>query len=464
MKHTQLLTKILEKAEAVKDAFHCDSLWPSHVAVAFTEFCNTEYIGFSVSDNYVYPNWYEEERLRLLYHKTVKTLSYFRLRLGKIVREGTSEEPFDFALCEKIAALRNNDVLSADLVFLCVLKELMQSCSPVFRVAVTEEAIIPLLEYADGNIYDYTAKSVEAVCAKLMEKANRAAAKRDWKPAAKFTEPENLNSLVCNNITLVQTGNIATITFPKFFGNTGLRLSVHRVDGTYFVHDNKCALKYLAKQLNDPPKYARAVKKTCHNSRIDNGRITGSFTNVTGFLFYLKDLIFVAQAKLYYPRAKKQLCVPDKGYVYLPADLAEPFARKDLADLLKQSLSAYYDQDEGLCCIVAASNSPFQTRYAFLVETLDDGRIRFSDKRKGKYEGELLEPCFWYHESQDISVFERFLSKLAEHFGGEFDGENIYLTGKIKDFDNALCRFFQLAVLVSRLGHDIALPKVKPRG
>ena len=458
MTHTALLKVILEKAEAVQNEFHCDCLWPSHIAVAFADFCATEYTGFSVSDTYIHPNWYEEERLRLLYDKVVKYRSFFRLLLSKKIRGGYTEEPFQFALCEQTAALRNHNVLSADLVFLCVSKELTQEYGPVYRTAVSEETIIPLLEYADDNIYDYTVKSVEAICRKLMEKANTAAAKRDWKPAAKFAEPEMLVELALAGIETTHAANITTVKIPKFFANTCLTLSIHRANGIYYVHDNRFALRYLSRTLRDAIKFDRAVKKVCHRHRMDNGRITGSFSNVTGFMDYLKDLIFVAHADLYYPKAKNQLCFKDKGYVYLSADQAEPFDEAELITMLKESMGAYYDEDIGLCCWLNASNFPFPTRYAFLVETLDDGCIRFSDKLKGKYEGELLESCYWYHESTDISVYHKFFSKLAGRFGGEFDGQNIYLTAKPKDFRHGLFQFFQIAVLVSRLGHDIALP------
>lgn len=464
MRHTELLTAILEKGEAVREEFHCDGLWPSHIAAAFAAFCATEYTGFCPSDRWIYPNWYEEERLRLLYKTVLRNSSYFRLRLSKKVRDGESEAPFDFSLCEKVAALRNNDVLSADLVFLCVLKELAEECRAVYRVPVTEDAIIPLLRYADANIYDYTAKRVEAVCKKLMEKANTAAAKRDWKPAAKFAEPEELIQLALEGIEIRHTGTVTTVKIPGFFGNSGLTLSIHSADGIYYVHDNRCALRYLARTLGNGETYQRAVKKVCHSRRMDKGRITGSFCNVTGFLYYIKDLVFVAQAGLYYPRAKHQLCFRDKGYVYVPEDKAEPFAEADLLHILKESIRAYYDENEGLCCRVQASNSPFSTRYSFLVETLDDGRIRFSDRLKGKYEGELLEACYWYHDSTDITVYRRLFSKLADRFGGEFDGKDIFLTAKQKDFQSALFRFFQLSVIVSRLGHSIALPKLKRKG
>lgn len=461
MKYTDLLQEILEKANAVKDEFKGAQLCASHIAVAVADFCSTKYTGFSISDMTFHPNRFEEERLRYLFAKESKLASYFRLRLRHNTKDGVQEEAFDLSCCDSIAALRGAEVLSSDVVFLCALTKLHNAYKPAVRSAVSDEAVMALLQDTDANIYDYVIEKLEGICSEHKKKIDEAAAIRDWKPAAKFAEPETLIQLAFDKIKIHSARNITTIKIPKFFGNASLTLSIHYVDGIYYIHDHGSALRHLARQLQDPTKYERALRKVCHSHRIDHGRITGSFVNVHGFMYYLKDLIFVAQAALYYPRAMRQLCFKDKGYVYIPDDQAEPFDEEGLIDMLKTSVDAYYDEDKGLCVWLKAGNSPFQTRYSFLVETLADGQIRFSDRLKGNYEGELLEPCYWYHEDDDISVYGRFLSKLASGVGGEFDGKNIYLTAKSKDFQNALFRFFQLAVLVSRFGHDIALKKGK---
>lgn len=461
MRHTELLNVILEKADNIKAEFKAEHLCASHIVAAVAGFCRTKYTGLSISDMTYWPNRFEEERLRYLFGKEIKLANYFRLRLSHNVKNGVQEEAFDVTDCERIAALRNDEVLSSDAVFLCALTKLHDSYRQAVRSAQSEESVMALLQDTDLNIYTYVIENIESVRAELKKKADEAAAIRDWKPAAKFVEPEALTQLALDGIETKQTGNTITVKIPKFFGNTGLTLSIHNVAGIYYVHDNRCALRHLARTIRDAKKYDRAVRKVCHNARIDKGRITGSFSNVTGFMYYLKDLVFVAQADLYYPRAKSQLCFKDKGYVYIPEDDADPLDQTELINMLKECVNAYYDENEGLCCWLKAGNSPFQTRYSFLVETLDGGRIRLSDRLKGKYEGELLEPCYWYHDSTDIFVYNRFFTKLAARFGAEFDGKNIYLTAKSKDFRHALFQFFQLAVLVSRLGHSIQLPKIK---
>lgn len=461
MKHTILLEEILERANGVKAEFGSEYLCASHIAVAVTDFCRTKYTGFSVSDMTYWPNRFEEERLRYLFSKETRVADYFRMRLSHNAKNGVQEKAFDLNGCERIAALRKAEVLSSDVVFLYALASIHESYRRVVQTVNSEESVIARLQDVDLNVYNYVIEHIEGLCAELKKKSYEAIAIRDWKPAAKFVEPEELPQLAFDGIETKYTGNIITVRIPKFFGNTGLTLSIHRVDGIYYIHDNRCALRYLDRRLQNAEQYERAVRKVCHNHRIDKGRITGSFTNVTGFMYYIKDLVFVAQADLYYPRAKHQLCFKDKGYVYMPEDKAEPFEEAELINMLKESVNAYYDENVGLCCWLNADNFPFETRYSFLVETFDDGHIRFSDKLKGKYEGELLEPYYWYYDSTDISAYSRLFNKFAERFGGEFDGKNIYLTAKAKDFRHALFQFFQFATLVSSLGHSIALPKLK---
>lgn len=460
MEHTVLLKEILEKSNQIKEKFGCEQLCASHIVVAVVDFCQGKYTGFSISDMTFWPKPFEEERLRYLCGKETRVAAYFKLTLSRNAKNGVHEEAFNVTDCERIAALRGADVLSSDVVFLCALASVHEAYKRAVRTAHSEESILALLQDADANVYTYVIENIEGVCAALRKKADQAAAIRDWKPAAKFTEPEELIKMALDGIETKKNGNIATVRFPKFFGSTNLTLSIHQVDGIYYIHDNRCALRYLARRLRDPDQHQRAVRRVCHKHRIDNGRITGSFTNVTGFMYYIKDLVFVAQADLYYSRAKHQLCFKDKGYVYMPEEKAEPFDVADLMNMLKEGVHTYYDENAGLCCWLKADNFPFQTRYSFLVETLDDGRIRFSDKLKGKYEGELLESCYWYHNSTDIAVYRGLISKLAGRFGGEFDGQDVYLVSKTKDFQHGLFQFFQLAVLISRLGHSIALPKI----
>ena len=103
----------------------------------------------------------------------------------------------------------------------------------------------------------------------------------------------------------------------------------------------------------------------------------------------------------------------------------------------------------------------FSGRAAFLIETLDEKHIRISDRKKNKIEGEIFEAFYWSND--DISPYTPFVSKVAERFGAEFDGRNLYLTEKSTAFFGAVLRFFNLAVVLSEFGHNITLPGKRGR-
>ena len=461
MKQTELLELILAKARSVQEEFGSAGLYASHIAAAVTDLCRTKYTGISLSDRTFHPVRFEEERLRYVFEKETRVASYYRLRLSIHTKAGILEEPFDWGFCERIAEARGAEILSADVVFLCALATLHIAYSRTVKTVNSAQAILARLQDTDVNIYDYVVENIEALCRELQKKAAEAAAIRDWKPAAKFAEPEEVLSLAFHGIEIAHDGFIATIRIPKFFDDTDLTLAIHQVDGIYYIRDNRCALGYLAETLREEEgMYEQAVKKVCHKHRMDDGSITGCFTTVEGFLQYLKELTYVARAAIYFRRLKKQLCVSQGADGYLPLDRAQPFDAGELVDMLRTALRADYTQEEGLFCGVAMGNGFSGLRYVFQVESLEDGRIRFRDIRKGQYEGEILESVYWHHGGEEISCFRQPFAQLAGFFGGDFDGREFSLTVRTGDFQRGLFRFFQLAVVAGVLGEAIALPRI----
>jgi len=460
MLQTVLVKTILENAEDIKKEFGCEFLCASHVAVAVADFCSNKYIGFSVSD-FNLPR-FEEERLRYIFSKEVKLTSYFRIRLKNNVKSGVPEDRFDIAHCECIAESRGAGVLSADIVFLCALQELHPSYKPVLKSISTDESVIALLQDVDKNIYDYVVNSIDKICSELKKKSCEAAAIRDWKPAEKFAEPRELSEMFFEKIGKTRKNNVLTLNFPKFFGDTDLKVSIHKADGIYYVNDNGRAIKHLAKRLDDGKKLERAIPKVCAPCWIYKGRITGCFSNAYQFIYYLKMLVFVAHGDLYYTKADQPLYYKEKSYVYVDTDRAEAFDEAELLNELKSGINFCYDENSGLYCWLEAKYSLFSGRAAFLMETLEKGNIRISDKKKGRIEGEIFEAFYW--DNDDIATYHKFITKITERFGAEFDGRNVYLTDKAKDFHKSIFKFFNLAVLLSEFGHDIALPKIRKKG
>ncbi len=462
MQETALLKAIIEKANNVKNEFNCEHLWASHIAVAVADFCRTKYTGLALVDDTYFPCRFEEERLRYIFSKEVRLASFFRTVLSRNIRNGIAEKAFTLATCENIANMRGYEMLSADIVFLCALKELGEQYKKAVSTATTDNAIIGILQDADRNIYDYVIEKIEAVKVVLNEKTREAASMRDWKPAAKFSEPNELNDMFFGKIEKKAAENVVTLKFPKFFGTTDLKVSIHNVGDLYYIHDNGCAIKHLSKQIKDTEKCARALKKVCDSCWISKGRITGSFVSVSSFLYYLQRLIFIANADLFYTKAEKPLYYKEKNYLYLDAEKAEPINEAELFETLKSGIGFDYDENAGLYYWLDTRYSLFSGRVSYLIETLENGIIRISDRKKGKTEGEIFEAFYWNND--DISLYTKFISKIADRFGGDFDGKNIYLTDKNENFCKAMFRFFNMAVLLSEFGHDIELPKIRHKG
>ncbi len=461
MLQTALLQSLLQKAEDIKKEFDGERLGATHLLVAMVDLCRTEYSGFSVSDTTRSPAPFEEERLRYLFEKEVRLAAFFRQTLSKNRRNGVTEPAFDLACCERVAAARGAESLPCDVVFLCALQAFQQEVRPLTRTPLTDESVLRLLEDVDRNIFDYVIDKVEALREKLQAKATEAAALRDWKPAAKFAEPDELLARLFAMIKTDVVGNVVTLKLPRFFGTTDLKLSFHTADGVYYVSDNGCAVRHLAKRVLDKEKQRRVLDKVCHPCWLYHGAVTGCFSSTFSFFEYLKRLTFVAYADLYYTKAQKRLCGKEPRYLYLPADKGEPMEAENLLSLLKSGVGCYYDENDGLCVWADAKTSLSSARSAVLIETLANGVLRLSDRRKGRREGEILEAFYW--DRDDIAPYGVFISRLIAPFGATFDGKDITLTEKAARFDKALFRFFHTAVLMSELGHDITLPKMREK-
>ena len=455
MVQSLLVKQILNNAEAIKNEFNSDALYASHIAVAFEDFCATQYTGFSFRDNEAIIARFEEERVRYLFSETLRLHSFFRKALGMQSRHSVSEEEFDINSCIPFMELRDTVFLTADILLLCTLKSLKSPYSKILKAEINDEAVSDLFKIADESIFDYVIEKIDNISNSLKEKAQRARDIRDWKPAPKFTEPEELSEIFFEKIKKKKTGNITTLTFPGFFGTSDLKISIHKVGEIYYAHDNGCAIKNLSKRLTDKEKRERALNKICNSCWLDKSRVTGSFASPGYFLSYLQKLVLVAHADLYYTRATRQLYQKEKGYTYMNERLAEAFDEQELLNALKKNIGFGYDINEGLYFWLDASYAFSSTKPAFLIECPDSRKIRISDKRKGKFEGEILEAFYW--ENNNISLHSRFVSKIAARFDADFDGENFYLTDKKEQPVRAMFKFFNLSILLSHFGHDISV-------
>jgi hypothetical protein len=318
------------------------------------------------------------------------------------------------------------------------------------------------LRELDGCIDDYVLECVENVRAALRKKAEEAAAIRDWKPAAKFMEAEQLEKIFFGGIGKDLGGDVLTLEFPGFFGASDLMLSFHRAEGVWYVHDNGCALRHLAQQLKDDARFHQVTKMLCHESRIHNGAITGSFCQVSTFLRFLQSLVFVAHGDLFDTLVDGSLDSQEQGGCFPDPAQGECLQSEALLRELKSGIGFDYDRNLGLYFWLDTRYVDCSARAAFRVETLDDGQIRIRDKRKADADGAIFAHFYW--DNEDLSPYSKFICNVAGRFGAEFDGQELYLTDNRGNFVSAAFRFFNLAMILSEFGNRICLPKSGQKG
>lgn len=467
MKNSELLNNILIRAEQIHTEQNTNFVSAPCVIIAVSELCNKTYAGLTRYDKCPYPEQYEEERLRYAYKKVFRAGgqlvgNYFR----KLLKTDFSQYDTDFLndcaqFFEKEAALREKDVLSADIVFLfavgCLKPEHRVAAFPEYK---TEFSVTSALLDIDKNIYDFVINEIEKITQKLQLKADEAKSQRDWRPASKVFEPESLPSRLFSSVKTEYKDNCLEIVLPYFFAESGgLRLSICRSAGAYFVHDNGCALKVLRHRTETDAEFKRVFDRIRKNLSLDGDKTVGCFCQTSALLHYLQVLIFVAHADLYYENLHEEGLYSDSDNIFPEKTKREPFDAQKLIKALTESVVGRYDKNIGLYLAVLTIYSLNSATVSFLIDETADGRIEISDCRKGLIEGEIFESLYW--DNDDITPYSSYISRFCERFGAELRQSNVYLTAENKnseDFAKAMFKFFNLAVLLSELGRMIEPP------
>ncbi len=204
----------------------------------------------------VIPNFFEPERLHYLHAKLIKGRASliirraFRNLKGKgldLDTEFLSTYETEF---EALAKSRNKAFVSADIVYVYAIK----AFEPIHHLLLQPEyinsfSVEEIVSDIDKNIYDYVIFCIEKITERLQGKADEAKRIRDWRPAEKFMEPEQLIDKFFDSFAVTENGKSVDLTIPGFFGedNIDLKLTVFHKKGVYYVHDNGCALAVLKK-------------------------------------------------------------------------------------------------------------------------------------------------------------------------------------------------------------------------
>ena len=482
MTHTILLEEILERANRVKEEFGNDYLCASHIAVAVTDFCRTKYTGFSVSDMTYRPHRFEEERLRYLFSKETRVANYFRMRLSHNAKNGIQEEAFDLNGCERIAALRKAEVLSSDVVFLYALASIHESYKRVVQTVNSEESVMARLQDVDLNVYNYVIEHIEGVCAELKKKSDEAIAIRDWKPAKKFAEPEDLLKQFFDNICATCENKVLHITLPGFLRDTDLKLRIYRVKDHFIVHDSGCAVKSLSKRI-DNVGVQKVLDLLWGKSNLQDNTLFTQITDAKSVLYFIQEVILTANADLYYEYfneeefGRRRYIAPCNAFE--SEQQAEDFDANAFLNALKEAVTAFYDENKGITLRFDAKYCHCSYGIKVLIETLDYGTVRFSDAYKNKqYEtGEMLEAFYFSSTEEYDDMYYKVMQELAKPFGMAFDmtssilfpeyngrkhkHKNPYMLSTANHWVRDFYKFMNSAVLISVVANRINYEKVR---
>ncbi len=481
MVKTALFKDILKRANEVKDEFNGEYLTAAHIAVAVADFCATRYTGLTPIELQSSAR-FEEERLRYLFSKQIKLASYLRVCLSRNSGEIANEESFEEASCERIAISRETDLLTADILFLCALKELKQPYRAVARNMISDDSILAALQDADQNVYDYVIDKIDDICSELKEKSDEARAIRDWKPAAKFMEPEELKKQLFHNISTSYENNVLHITIPEFLRGTDLKLNVYKVKDCYIVHDNGCAVKSLSLRI-DNIRLQKVLNLIWGESNIQDNKLFTEFTDVKFVLYFIQEVILTANADLYYEYFVEDT---DQNRHYIETrdilqneQQAEAFDEKAFLDALKETVTSYYDNNKGLLLCFDSKYCHCSYGIKVLIETFEDGELRFSDAHKNKkYEtGEMLEAFYFSSREEYDAMYYEVMQKLAKPFGMLFDmtssiifpeycgqqhdHKNPYMLSTVDHWLWDLYDFMNSAVLISVVADRIHYEKIR---
>ena len=187
-----------------------------------------------------------------------------------------------------------------------------------------------------------TQESADRAVAQLKEKAKQARAIRDWRPAEKFVEPETLKKHILETVHVAEVGEELQLMIP-FFPSVELKLTISCKDSVYYVHDNGAAMRQLRKHLKSETEVERILCTIWKRGIPEQEYVIGSFLNPQQFLNYLKLVVFVAHADLYYRRLDEkgirydyELQIPHKK---------EEFDKKLLLEQLKDCVDVKYEEE-----------------------------------------------------------------------------------------------------------------------
>lgn len=362
MQYSEVLVKILQRASEVQGDAKVQYVSAPVILVAVAELCGKKYQGITNYVNEQYPVWYEEERLRYLFKKMFRASgNLVSFSVMRRLQKEYLEYDVDFlevykGQLEAQMKERGLSVLTSDIVFLVALNSFADRQRMGLHPKYQEQIFVKeLLAEVDGCIYDYVISEIKQIQAQLQKKIDEAKEKRDWKPAEKIMEPEEMLERFFAAVQVKKDERSLELVFPYFYdGKRELRLTIIYIDGIYYVKDGQ--------------------------------GVTGYFCQIFTFMKYLQRLILLEESE-------KTGYIPEADEVEVDWSKAEVFDVEALLEELKECVVARYDEKRGITLgIVHMCYDNYNTSVSFLFEPTEvDEWIRIKDAEEGFEKDEYLE-------------------------------------------------------------------------
>ena len=362
MTYSLVLVNILQRASEIQRDAKVQYVSAPAIVAAVAELCGKRYLGITGYTNEHFPVSYEEERLRYLFGKMFRTTGHLvAYSMKRRMQKDLLGYDVDFIevhkeRLEELMRERELKSLTADIVFLVALESFADRQRMGFHPEYQEQITVQeLLKEVDGCIYDYVITEVQQIRDQLQKKIEEAIEKRDWKPAAKWMEPEEMRERFFSAVQVKKDEKSLELVIPYFYdGKRELQLTIIFIDGVYYVKDGQ--------------------------------GVTGHFCQIHTFMRYLQDLILLDDSK-------ETGCIPKMDVVEVDWAKAEAFDVDAFLEELKQCVLVRYDEKKGLILsIVHMRYENHSTSVEFLIEeTAVNDWICIRDAEEGFEKDEYLE-------------------------------------------------------------------------
>lgn len=260
---------------------------------------------------------------------------------------------------------------------------------------------------------------------------------------------------IIEKITVSENDGELRAIYPHFIASKyDLELTVTKINGRYYVHENGCVVRYL-KESGIYPLYEKNRKKleSVFGVALAGDRLQRGYVKENkGYFDFIKNLIFILNLDLIYPYL-------DMDKRYSADDFIIPNGVVKYEDISGYGACVQlkvYEKDDGylISSGIRYSDSDVGASTVFFKEcadgtvTIDDGETHFDFRRT------VLEPL--EQTDNGFDIYAELTGKICERYGIEWHDSKISMTSKpnTEVLLNNYFRFVQGAVLLSEVGHS----------